>query len=182
MSHVFEAAPRRTVWDWICSHQKFILIGAIVFQMIVLVSMIAQSARPLVTGDTILLRVIPVDPRDIFRGDYVILAYDFTTQRPTGELQFDQAIVGREIFVSLVPEDDGKHWRTESVSWSQPESGTYLRGTVDQSMRNEFGIGQYFVQEGQGKEYENAVLSRRLSAEVAVTPDGAATLRRLIVE
>lgn len=182
MSDVFEAAPRRVLWDWISSHQKAILIGAIVFQMIVLISMIAQSARPLMTGDTILLRVIPVDPRDLFRGDYVILAYDFTTQRPQGEFPFDETIVGREIFVLLVPEDDCKHWRTESVSWTQPESGTYLRGTVDQSMRNELGIGQYFVQEGQGKEYENAVRDRRLAADVAVPPDGAATLKRLIVE
>lgn len=182
MSTALEAVPRRTLWDWIYSHQKYILIGAIALQLIVLVSMIAQGMRPLVFGNTILLRVVPVDPRDLFRGDYVILRYDFTTQRPTGGLPFDQSIVGREIFVSLALDQDDKHWRTESVSWTRPESGTYLRGTVDQSMQNEFGIGQYFVQEGQGREFEAAVNSRRLSAEVAVTADGAATLKRLIVE
>jgi uncharacterized membrane-anchored protein len=182
MSDVFKAVARRTVWDWICAHQRMILIGAITFQMLVLCSMIVQSARPLVTGETILLRVVPVDPRDFFRGDYVILAYDFTTQRPAGDVPFEESFAGREIFVTLVPDDDGRHWRTSTVNWTEPETGTYLRGTVDQSLRNEFGIGQYFVQEGQGKEYEDAARSGQLSAEIALTSDGKATLKRLIIE
>lgn len=145
MSDAIEATPRNHLWDWISANQKSIIIGAIAFQMIVLTSMILRSARPLVTGDTILLRVIPVDPRDIFRGDYVILSYYFTNQTPTGVAPLDESMVGREVFASLVPEEDGKHWRTESVSWTRPQSGSYLRGTVDQLMRNEFGTGRYFV-------------------------------------
>jgi uncharacterized membrane-anchored protein len=182
MSDVFATVPRRTLWDWICDHQRSILTGAIIFQMLVLCAMMAKSVRPIVTGDTLLLRVVPVDPRDFFRGDYVILTYDFTTQRPAGEVQFDESSAGRDIFVTLVPDQDGRHWRTSSVSWTPPESGPFLRGTVDQSLRNEFGIGQYFVQEGQGKEYEDAARSGTLSAEIALTSDGAATLTRLIVD
>jgi uncharacterized membrane-anchored protein len=182
MSHSAEATPRRTLWDWVSLRQKSILVGAVIFQMLVLFAMILQSARPLVTGETILVRVIPVDPRDLFRGDYVILNYDFTTRLPPGALSDDPSVAGNEIFVSLVRDVDGKHWRTESMSWTRPESGTYIRGMVDQSLRNEFGIGQYFVQEGQGRDYEDAIRGGQLSAEIAVTTDGVASLKRLVFE
>jgi len=61
---------------WIKSHELPLIIGAIILQLIVLVGMIAMRLTPLLTGQTILLRVVPVDPRDIFRGDYVTLAYE----------------------------------------------------------------------------------------------------------
>ena len=182
MSAFPETSPRPGLWDWVRSRQRVILLGAIAFQMLVLGSMIVQSAWTLAVGETILLRVIPVDPRDIFRGDFVILGYDFTRMRPEGERQWDESHVGREIFVTLVPEEDGKHWRGSTVSWSRPSSGAFLRGEVGNDLRNEFNIGQFFVQEGKGKEYEEAVRSRRLSAEIAVTSEGAATLKRLVLE
>jgi uncharacterized membrane-anchored protein len=57
-----------------------------------------------------------------------------------------------------------------------------IRGTLLDRFRIEFGIESYFVQEGKGKEYEDAIRSRRLSAEVALTPDGHAALRGLRIE
>lgn len=177
-----DTMPRRGLWEWVRSHQRAILLGTIAFQILVLGSMIVQSAWTLAVGESILLRVVPVDPRDIFRGDYVILGYDFTRMRPEGERQWDQSHVGREIFVTLVPEVDGKHWRGSTVSWTRPSSGIFLRGKVGNDLGNEFNIGQFFVQEGKGKEYEDAVRSRRLSAEIAVTAEGAATLKRLVLE
>lgn len=182
MSNSVEATLRRTTWEWISIHQKSILVGAVIFQMLVLVTLIMQSARPLLTGETILLRVVPVDPRDFFRGDYVILNYDFSNEKPPGSLRYDPETVGREIYASLVLDVDGKHWRRESLSWTRPESGTFIRGTVDQTLRNEFGISQYFVQEGQGREYEQAIRRGQLSAEIAVTADGIASLKRLVME
>ena len=177
-----DTLPRHTLWEWVRSHQRAILLGTITFQMLVLVSMIVPSVWTLSTGETILLRVIPVDPRDLFRGDYVILGYDFTMKRPEGETQWNQSHVGREIFVTITPDEDGKHWHGQSASWTRPDIGTYLRGKVSNDSRNEFNIGQFFVQEGKGKEYEEAVRSRRLSVEIAVTAEGAATLKRLIIE
>ena len=40
--------------------------------------MIAIHACPLVLGERILLKIQPVDPRDLFRGDFVILSYDIS--------------------------------------------------------------------------------------------------------
>jgi uncharacterized membrane-anchored protein len=41
----------------------------------VLGAMLTRHAWPLWTGQTVYLRVVPVDPRDLFRGEYVRLGY-----------------------------------------------------------------------------------------------------------
>jgi len=64
--------------DW-CKHRErpLLLIGAAA-QIVVLAGMIGLHSLPLLRGKTVLLRVQPVDPRDIFRGDYVTLSYEFS--------------------------------------------------------------------------------------------------------
>lgn len=35
-----------------------------------------------ISGQTVMLKIIPVDPRNLFRGDYVILSYGFSLELP----------------------------------------------------------------------------------------------------
>jgi uncharacterized membrane-anchored protein len=46
----------------------------------------------------------------------------------------------------------------------------------------QFGIEAYYVQEGTGHRYEQAIRDRKLSAELAVTSGGQAALRALRIE
>ena len=78
---VSPAWPDRAL-GWMKRREFWVLVFAVGLQVAVLGAMIVHQARPLVTGDTILLRVVPVDPRDLFRGDYVILSYDFSRVSP----------------------------------------------------------------------------------------------------
>jgi uncharacterized membrane-anchored protein len=171
---------------WLKRHERAVLITAVVFQLGVLVAMLVMRLSIVLYGQTIMLRVVPVDPRDLFRGDYVILSYEFS--RPRGTITGLQSIWpgeqrGRTIYVSLAPESDGKHWSMTELSVNPPPDGTiYLRGKLNDWGQVECGIESFFVQEGKGKAYEDAVRERRLSAEVAVTPDGRAALKRLHIE
>jgi uncharacterized membrane-anchored protein len=174
---------------WIKDHERLVLLTAAAFQVIFLVAMIGLRVTPLLAGETILVRVVPVDPRDLFRGDYVILGYDFSRIPPAGiegladsDRQREQQWQGLTVYVSLVPELDGKHWRAERFSLSQPTSGKYLQGRITGPGRLEFGIEAYYLQEGQGSKYEEAMRDRRLAAEIAVTADGHAALRGLRIE
>ncbi|MEX0977959.1 MAG: GDYXXLXY domain-containing protein, partial [Pirellulales bacterium] len=63
---------------WIKAHTRGLLAAGVLFQLLVLASMILLHAAPFVFGERIWLRVRPVDPRDPFRGDYVVLTYDFS--------------------------------------------------------------------------------------------------------
>ena len=159
-------------------------------QLGVLSSMIAIHATPLVFGDRILLHVQPVDPRDLFRGDFVILRYDFS-RLPPGGIQGlsipprwktsspDSWLEDRTVYVSLEPEPDGKHYRGGEISVHRPSTGRYLKGRFARSSDGNdlrFGIEAYYVQEGHGLALEQQRNASQLSAEIAVTPWGQAAL------
>jgi uncharacterized membrane-anchored protein len=169
--------------DWFSRRKQFVLTTGLIFQLTVLVVMIVKPATTLVSGDTVLLRIVPVDPRDLFRGDYVILNYEFSRVPPSGIpglVTRDQP--GQTVFVTLEPEGDGRHWRAGPFSLKPPASGKFLRGQIGSHSQIEFGIESFFVQEGTGLEYEEAAGRRQLSAEVAVDDSGHAVLKRLVIE
>jgi uncharacterized membrane-anchored protein len=188
--HTSEPAKRLdSIIAWIKGRERFILLATAAFQVLLLLSMIGLHLAPHVYGETILVRVVPVDPRDLFRGDYVILSYDFNRVPPGGieglpapAWKNDREWQGSTVYVTLVPEPDGKHWRADTFSVHRPAGGKYLRGQLTGHGRIEYGIESYYVQEGKGRAYEQAIRNRRLSAEIAVTADGQAGLRGLRIE
>ncbi|MGD0517507.1 MAG: GDYXXLXY domain-containing protein [Thermoguttaceae bacterium] len=174
--------------SWIKGHERLLIIGGIILQLIVLVGMIAMRLAPILTGNTILLRVVPVDPRDIFRGDYVVLGYECSRIPAAGiaGLQsyhnYDfRDVQDQTVYVTLAPESDGRHWRPEQYSTERPKQGIYLRGKI-QGWQIQYGIESFYVQEGKGHDYENAVRNRKLSAKISVTAGGEAVLRDLVIE
>lgn len=174
------------------AHSGWILRATVVFQLLVLGSMVAGKTAVLWSSNrTVLLRVLPVDPRDLFRGEYVILGYEIGRIPPEGIASLGGPLhhselsrwEGRTVYVRLKPEPDGEHYGTDGVSAKAPSDGSpFIRGRLDAGRRVTFGIESYFVQEGKGKAYEAAVRERRLSAEVALAPDGQASLLGLRIE
>lgn len=160
--------------------EKGVLLSGIGIQLVFLLGMTAFRAYALQRGDVYYVRVQPVDPRDLFRGDYVILSYSFS-RLPSELWANPQAQPGRNIYATLVPEGDGTHWQARSYRFTPPQDGPYMRGKIVGSGRIEYGIESFFVQEGQGHRYEQAARSGRLTAEIAVSPDGQAVLRNLHV-
>ncbi len=139
--------------------------------------------RPYIGGQAVLLRVVPVAPRDLMRGDYVTLSYDISRMSPPttgGWTSGDPS--NRRVYVALEPEADGKHFKGSAASFTRPATGPYIQGTAEGWGRINFGIESYYVQEGRGRDYEKAVRERRLSAEVVLGYDGSPTLHGLVIE
>ena len=172
------------------ANEKALLALAAFAQLVFLAAMAIPHASTALSGETILLRVVPVDPRDLFRGDYVILGYEISRVPTDGidgttpsELQDASGDwLGRTVYVGLEPEEDGRHYRGSEVHFTPPPSGRFIRGTLESRNRITFGLESFYVQEGRGREYEEAILKHRLSAAVALTPDGSSSLRDLIIE
>jgi uncharacterized membrane-anchored protein len=88
----------------------------------VLSGMLVLHAWPLWTGEPIYLRVRPVDPRDLFRGDYVTLGYDVDTLRLRVPPEFRQVpITPPEPGTPAAPawpevDPIGDWWRPDSVT------------------------------------------------------------------
>src|SRR5437667_2276021 len=105
-----------------------LLVG---LQMLLLLGLIGYKQITLATGERILLKTVPVDPRDMFRGDYVTLRYELS--RLENSLWHDGSYQkGDSVFVTL--ERRGRFWNAASVSKSLPAEGTlFLRGRVTQA-------------------------------------------------
>lgn len=170
---------------WLQAHQRQVLIGTVAFQVLVLLGMIALKTAVLTGGDTLLFRVQPVDPRDLFRGDYVILGYAFSQVDPSQVAGLSAPAGGPEglaVYAVLELEEDGKHWHAVRFTADLPQGVKFLKGRYVGRNRVEYGIESFFVQEGRGRDYEQAVRDRRLSAKVAVNRKGQAVLKELVIE
>lgn len=177
------------VVGWFKAGERKILLITVMAQLAILLGMIALRAIPLVTGQIVLVRVEPVDPRDLFRGDYVILSYDFSRVSREGieglsekERASWSKLEGRPVYVPLVRDTNGVHHRAEKVTVVKPESGLFIKGHMERYGSMKFGIEAYYVQEGTGLKYERAIRERQLTAELAVTSSGQAALRALRIE
>lgn len=108
------------------------ILIVVALQTAALVYMIVERQAMLNASRVVTLKVAPVDPRDIFRGDYVILSYDISRLEP-GKLAGDDTFgYGDTVYVTLVP--DGEAWTAAAIARDRPVSmpgGVAIRGTVE---------------------------------------------------
>ena len=168
------------------------LAGAFVLQAALLGWMIADRALLLARGTEIRLAAVPVDPRDLFRGDYVVLSYPISRLRADRLEGADEFSVGQTVYVSLRHEDGT--WRAVAAHHAHPASGMVLKGKVTAetlvagcpkpcaTYQVAYNLEQFFVPEGQGRDIEQLREAQRVEVDVAVGSDGRAALKRLLVD
>jgi uncharacterized membrane-anchored protein len=158
-----------------------------------LFSIIAGRASILRNGQTVLLNVEPVDPRDLLRGDYVVLGYNITlipTEIISNAADIDEA--EREdttIFVRLRADERGIFQPVAARYLGPPEQPAGegevdIRGTTrtwwsdNTSMISvQYGIERFYVPEGEGREIERDMNTGPFQMMVAVGEDGAAQIK-----
>jgi uncharacterized membrane-anchored protein len=99
-------------------------------------------------GRSILVRTVPVDPRDLLRGQYVSFAYEWSRGGVPG--LGESPVQGTEVWVVLGP--DGEFHVPLRVEDQRPVPSSAeevaIRGRIGAAQRLEFGIEKYFVPEG----------------------------------
>lgn len=176
-------------------HRALGFLAAFLVQTALLAWLVGDRALLLANGREIRLAAVPVDPRDLLRGDYVVLAYDVSRLDAATLEGDDDFVVGEAIYVSLAP--DGEVWRAVGLHRAEPEDGgPFIRGRVTSETlpsaacpeedcsqyRVDYGLERFFVPEGEGTALETLREDERLSVDVAVGSDGRAALKRLRVD
>jgi uncharacterized membrane-anchored protein len=174
-----------------------LLIVVAVVQSAALFKIVYDKDHLLKIGREITMPVQPLDPRDVFRGDYVTLGYDISTltkaKAPTAKL--DGLLRGSTAFVTLTPQPAGG-WSVSGVSEDfpaqVPASDVVLKGRVksawaradgsEKTLNVRYGIETYFVPEGTGRDLESKVREHKIVAIVAVGADGTAAIKGLVVD
>jgi len=194
---------------------KRLFIAVVVVQVVFLLGIVGYRETILTLGRTVVLQTIPVDPRDLFEGEYVVLRYEISTignyNRPApgideirvpdaGEIVqpvrretstpsksyflLGEISEGDTVYVGL-PGDNDDRFKVLDVQTGgpSPETDLFIKGRVtrskDGTLTVEYGIEQYFVPEGRGKEIE---LADDVKVRVSINRSGTAAIKELIVD
>lgn len=172
-----------------------LVLAVVLLQIVVLGWMAGSREYLLAFGQPVALQTAPVDPRDLFRGDYVRLTYRLGTLPASllaPDLREREMPSGQQLYVWLERLDSGRVL-ARRISLNRPESQQLvLRGRLQHAWQPEktaahvvhlrYGIEQYFVEQGKGLEIE-ARRGRRntwqtpLLMEVRVADSGEALLK-----
>jgi uncharacterized membrane-anchored protein len=104
---------------------RFIII--VLLQILLLTGIIAYRQYWVSTGERIMLRTEPVDPRDIFRGDYVVLTYEISNLDLTALGSNEKFSSKERIYVVMEKDPDGT-FRPVSVSRTVPAGRKFIQG------------------------------------------------------
>lgn len=178
---------------------KRLLVSAIALSLVqigFLGWIIASRAAILRSGTEVLLKIEPVDPRDLLRGDYVALRYDvenipteIITNIPAGA----SATQAGPVFVRLRSDADG-YWRAVSATLGAPLSTPPVSGEADikgevsagwnlgegASIQPDYGIGRFYLPEGEGLAIQNDMRVRPFGMRVAIGKGGTAQIKALV--
>jgi uncharacterized membrane-anchored protein len=171
---------------------------AALLQIAAIAWMVMDRASILRNGAEVTLRTQPIDPRDLLRGDYVTLGYAISNV-PTGELKGTTA-EQRELpaYVKLARGDDGFHRAVSLHLVPVPVAAgeVLIRGRISNGLNCnttgraafcpnvtvQYGLEKYFVPQGDGLEIESARNKDKVTVVAAVTPDGRAAIKRLLID
>jgi uncharacterized membrane-anchored protein len=168
------------------------------WQLLLLLGLMASRWAILAQGTTVLLSTVPVDPRELFRGEYVALRYGISSldvDRLAPRAIRPPLDTGDVVYVVLAPADGGARlpWHAVALLDREPAEedlvrydpgALFIRGKVTWRWKNtvevQYGIESYFVPEGEGLPLERAA-GTGLTVEVKVDPHGRAAIHRLLL-
>ena len=156
-----------------------------------LVVMVVNKQWILITGAEVVIEVVPVDPRSLFRGDFVRLRYKI------GQLRYEQ-VAGHKDFsrketVHVALRNEGAYWRAVGVYRDTPPPNpgdVIIRGKVVCAATSclggdlvlNYGIDRLFVPEGEGHAIEDAQRAGKVAAIIRIGSNGTAMIRGLLVD
>ena len=157
---------------------------------------IAGRAAILRNGTEVLLKVEPVDPRDLLRGDYVALGYEIS-RIPVGliaNIPPDRSSSDDQPLVVRVKGGMDGYWHPETA-WLDAAPGPAGTDEVDivghigagwdlrqgdTTVSPDYGIERFYLPEGEGLAIQNDMRVRPFGVKVAVSERGQAQIKALI--
>jgi uncharacterized membrane-anchored protein len=181
--------PRNGVFRLLCAA---ILLAAM--QTAVIGYQIGERTYILRTGVEIRLKTEAVDPRDLLRGDYVVLSYPISRLREgqiVGERPKQREDVQFHVRVAL--DADGFALVQEaSIAPLPPKPNTVVLITEpvaygpglgkNDTVAVHYGIERFYVPEGEGREIESLRNKGVVTVSVRVSSSGKAQLKRLFID
>jgi len=161
----------------VSSRRRLALIIVVCIQLALPLALAGLAAADLAFGQEIRLKAQPVDPLDVFRGNYVVLRYEISSLPVLGGVRRGEKVCAR------LQESDGA-WR---ANYADPghQSGTLICGRArddanpGEPVRIEYGIETYYAGADRAREIEESIARGDLYAVIDLDADGSARIKRL---
>ncbi len=174
-------------------NKRVLFIIALIVPIVILLSMTWKPISTLNTGESIVLETVPVDPRDVLYGDYVMLQFEveeFSKDKLDPQLikEFAKHTTGKIPVYAILQKEDGDIYGLKSVTHKKPSEGIFLKGDMyyydeeyleeDQKYFANFLPDRFYVAENTGMQLEDLSRQGQLLADVKVN-DGFAVLENV---
>ncbi len=158
-------------------------------QVLWVIGTVLVQETKLSQGTVVRLETRPVDPRDLLRGDYVILNYELSTLNANlfPEGLTNRAPDGTPVYVKLARQ--GEFHQAAEASFNPLTADAdhpVLRGTVEStwswtpsnpaSVRVNYGLERFYVREGTGNP------RGKLTVDVAIPTSGKGIIREVYLD
>ena len=175
------------------------IVIVIALQSAALLVMVGMKQYTLSTGAPIVLKTEPIDPRSLFRGDYVRLNYAIS-RLPIDKLAGDRTFErGDTIYVLLRQGEE--FWEAVSLHHAPPpvaQKQIAIKGRVEfinqqnflrqstpvdpiKTINVKYGVENYFVPEGEGRVLERPKPGETVSIRLVVDRNGNAAIKAVLV-
>jgi uncharacterized membrane-anchored protein len=157
--------------------RRIALLVIVCVQLALPLTLAGLAAADLAFGQEIRLRAEPVDPLDVFRGNYVVLTYDISTLPVLGDVRQGDRVCARL-------EKSGDEWRASYADPGRPR-GTAICGRArddaapGERVAIEYGIETYYASAERAREIEDSIAQGELYVVVDLDDDGSARIERI---
>jgi uncharacterized membrane-anchored protein len=159
---------------------RIVLLVVVLAQLAVPLALAGLAAADLAFGREIRLRAQPIDPLDVFRGNYVVLRYEISSVAVGFSVRRGEAVC-----VSL-SEQDGTWSGNFGVPDPSGDTAICGRARADagagERVGVEYGIETYYASAERAREIEDSIVRGQVYAVVDLDEDGSARIERLELE
>lgn len=173
-------------------------ISLILFPWVLIALLFFRAILPIVFGKEYTIQTTPVDPRDLFKGNYVALSYEFSEVNLSDyETVFEEDVTfefGKDIYLYHSVAENGRlilKVISDSVQESQKDKvlikAIVMHSELDEneagiensSLDLHAGIEEYFLPVDLALEAEKAVREQPVMAKLAIDASGNARILAL---
>jgi len=166
----------------VSGRRRLALLAVVCVQLAVPLGLAGLAEADLAFGDEIKLKAQPVDPLDVFRGNYVVLSYDISRLQVIYEVRRGQRLCA-DLFQSA-PGVYGARYAYDQP----PTEGKSICGRARHDARGgesvgiEYGIETYYASAERAEEIESSIARGQLYVVVDLDDDGSAKIERIEID
>ena len=160
--------------------RRIALLVVVCAQLAVPLALAGLAAADLAFGEEIRLQAQPIDPIDVFRGNYVVLRYEISSLQAVSEVRRGDTTVRRPLRVLGCLERPLRAPRARRLRQDDLRPGT-KRAHAGETVGIEYGIETYYANAERAREIESSIASGQLYVVVDLDDDGSARIKRLEV-